>query len=93
MIISREIENPFTKFNTHCGEKEKKKKNLSETRNKKELPRYEKQHLKKKIFREFTGGPVVRIPCFHCQGYRFNPSLAPVLRSRKLCSIEKKKKT
>ena len=49
MIISREIENPFTKFNTHCGEKgKKKKKKLSETRNKKELPQYEKQHLKKK---------------------------------------------
>ena len=27
-------------------------------------------HLK--IFREFPGGPVVRTPCFYCQGPRFN---------------------
>ena len=23
--------------------------------------------------REFPGGPVLRIPCFHCQGPEFNP--------------------
>ena len=25
------------------------------------------------IFREFAGGPVVRTPCFHCQGPGFDP--------------------
>ena len=26
-------------------------------------------------FRQFPGGPVVRIPCSHCQGCKFNPWL------------------
>lgn len=40
MIISRETEKPFTKFNPHCGEK--KKQIPQKTRNKKELPQYDK---------------------------------------------------
>ena len=23
--------------------------------------------------RDFSGGPVLEIPCFHCRGLRFNP--------------------
>ena len=30
---------------------------------------------KKKKKREFAGGPVVKTPCFHCQGPKFDPRL------------------
>ena len=29
--------------------------------------------LKNDLLRIFPGGPMVRTPCFHCQGHRFNP--------------------
>ena len=30
-------------------------------------------NLQIKISRELPGGPVVRTPCSHCRGHRFNP--------------------
>ena len=33
----------------------------------------EKNIKKKNIYREFSGGPVVKSLCFHCQGPGFNP--------------------
>ena len=36
----------------------------------------------KKKQQDFAGGPVVRTPCFHCQGRGFSP-LGGELRSRK----------
>ena len=32
-----------------------------------------KSSVKKEKKRDFPGGPVVKIPCFHCRGHRFNP--------------------
>ena len=29
--------------------------------------------LKNDLLRKFPGGPIVRTPCFHCQGHRFSP--------------------
>ena len=37
--------------------------------------RYMRQSVKKCLARELPGGPVVRTPCFHCWGPRFNPWL------------------
>ena len=30
-------------------------------------------HLKSRMLRELPGCPVVRAPCFHCTGHRFDP--------------------
>ena len=46
--------------------------------------------LRRDDFQEFPGGPVLRIPCFHCQA-RVR-SLAGELRSHKPCGTAKKTK-
>ena len=33
----------------------------------------EKQRKQEDEGRKFPGGPVVKTPCFHCRGHRFNP--------------------
>ena len=30
-------------------------------------------HTLQSLEQEFPGGPVIRTPCFHCQGHRLDP--------------------
>ena len=48
--------------------------------------------LKKKETREFPGGPVVRTPCSHCRGPRFNSWLGNLEPTSPVVGQKKKKK-
>ena len=41
---------------------------------------------------DFPGGPVVKTPCFHCRGHRFDPWLGKIPMPHGVTGKKKKKK-